>query len=110
LTSDTLYIFGGTGGLYSSNSAADSIEQYSVATDTWTLLKIRLPHPISFLVSVKLSGTKILLMGGSVKATQEKGSSSSKKSNQLMTQDPGSSTYKTNSVLLFDVTRPSIEA
>lgn len=53
LTSDTIYVFGGT----SNKKTCDSIEQYSVASDTWTLLKIKLPNPISFLVSFKVNDT-----------------------------------------------------
>lgn len=85
LTSDTIYVFGGT----SNRKASDTIEQYSVASDTWTLLKIRLPNPISFLVSFKINETKILLLGGSVKENSK-----------------SSKTYKTNQVVLFDVMKP----
>lgn len=53
LTSDTIYVFGGT----SNRKASDSIEQYSIASDTWTMLKIKLPNPISFLVSFKVNET-----------------------------------------------------
>jgi len=53
LTTDTIYVFGGTSACQSS----DSIEQYSVSADTWNLLKIRLPSPISFLTTFKLSST-----------------------------------------------------
>jgi N-acetylneuraminic acid mutarotase len=63
LTTDTIYIFGGT----SQHACSDTIEQYSIATNTWNLLKIRLPSPISFTTSFKLSCSQILLMGGSVK-------------------------------------------
>lgn len=63
LTTDTIYVFGGT----SQTQSSDTIEQYSIATNTWNMLKVKLPSPISFLTSVKLSQTQILLLGGSVK-------------------------------------------
>ena len=85
LTSDTIYVFGGT----SNRTVCDSIEQYSIASDTWTLLKIRLPNPISFLVSFKVNENQILLMGGSVWEASK-----------------NTKTYKTNQVILFDVMKP----
>ena len=46
LTSDTIYVFGGSSSQSdigdSGTNASDSVEQYCISTDTWTLLKIRL--------------------------------------------------------------------
>lgn len=75
LTTDTIYVIGGT----SLHSCSDTIEQYSIATNKWNTLKIRLPSPISFVSSFKLSSTEILLLGGSVKEHSKR-----------------SATYKTN--------------
>ncbi len=51
LTADTIYVFGGS----SQSQSSDTIEQYSIATNAWTLLKIKMPCPISFQTSIKLS-------------------------------------------------------
>ena len=51
LTTDTIYIFGGS----SQSQSSDTIEQYSIATNTWNTLKVKLPSPISFLTSFKVS-------------------------------------------------------
>ena len=85
LTTDTIYIFGGS----SQSQSSDTIEQYSIATNTWNTLKVKLPSPISFLTSFKVSQTQILLLGGSVKEHSRRGQ-----------------TYKTNQVLIFDVMLP----
>ena len=53
LTTDTIYVFGGS----SQSQSSDTIEQYSIATNTWNLLKIKLPSPISFVTSFKMSQT-----------------------------------------------------
>ena len=46
LTSDTIYVFGGSSCQSDvadhGTNASDSVEQYCISTDTWTLLKIRL--------------------------------------------------------------------
>ena len=93
LTSDTIYVFGGSNnhsGVTTSNmSTSDSIEQYCVSSDTWTLMKIRLPNPVSFQVSFKISETTIILLGGSIKQHSHK-----------------NDTYKSNQVLLFDALKP----
>lgn len=66
LTSETIYIFGGN-----SNSATlDSIEQYSVTTNKWNKLRVRLPSPLSFMSCMKLNDTRILIMGGSKKESK----------------------------------------
>lgn len=70
-------------------NTSDSIEQYCVSTDTWTLLKIRLPNPVSFQTSFKLSETMIILLGGSIKQHSRKNES-----------------YKSNQVLVFDAMKP----
>eukprot|EP00347_Sterkiella_histriomuscorum_P008465 403344995 len=85
LTTDTIYVFGGS----NQSQSSDTIEQYSIATNTWNLLKIKLPSPISFLTSFKFSQTQIILLGGSVKEHSRK-----------------AQTYKTNQVLVFDVIQP----
>jgi hypothetical protein len=50
LTSDTIYVFGGSSTPKETTAGtmntSDSVEQYCVSTDTWTLLKIRLPNPV----------------------------------------------------------------
>lgn len=93
LTSDTVYVFGGSSNhsevTTSSMSTSDSIEQYCVSSDTWTLMKIRLPNPVSFQVSFKISETHIILLGGSIKQHSHK-----------------NDTYKSNQVLLFDAMKP----
>lgn len=86
LTSDTVYVIGGT----SLHACSDTIEQYSIATNKWNTLKIRLPSPISFVSSLKLSNTEILLLGGSVKEHSKR-----------------SATYKTNQVTVLNVIKPS---
>lgn len=53
LTTDTIYVFGGS----NQSQSSDTIEQYSIATNTWNILKIKLPSPISFLTSFKISQT-----------------------------------------------------
>jgi len=96
LTSDTIYVFGGSSCQSEvsdkGSNASDSIEQYCISTDTWTLLKIRLDSKISFQVSFKLSETRIILLGGSIKQNSKK-----------------SDTYKSNQVLVFDAMEPSIK-
>jgi len=87
LTADTIYVFGGS----SHATSLDSIEQYSISANAWTLLKIRMPSPVSFLTCFKVSQTQILLLGGSVKEQSRRAQS-----------------YKTNQVLLFDVISPRI--
>jgi N-acetylneuraminic acid mutarotase len=82
LTADTIYIFGGA----STSSHTDTIEQFSISADVWTLLKVKLPNAISFLTSFKLSATQILLLGGSAREQTRKGNS-----------------YKTNQVLMYDI-------
>ena len=82
LTADSIYVFGGTSLQLSSS---DSIEVYSVATDSWTLLRVRLPNPVAFLLSFKVSETEIALLGGSVRELTKRGDS-----------------YKTNQVMLFN--------
>jgi hypothetical protein len=49
-----------------------------------------MPNPISFQVSFKLSETRIILMGGSIKQHSRK-----------------TEIYKTNQVLIFDAMKPS---
>ena len=89
LTSDSIYVFGGTSMQLSS---CDSIEVYSVATDSWTLLRIRLPNPVAFLLSFKVSETEIALLGGSVRELTKR-----------------SESYKTNQVLLFNALLPEFK-
>ena len=62
-TSETIYVFGGN----SNSTSLDSIEQYSVTTNKWTKLKVRLPHPLSFMSCMKLTDATMLIMGGSRK-------------------------------------------
>ena len=63
LTAETIYVFGGN----SNSISLDSIEQYSVTTNKWTKLKVRLPHPLSFMSCMKLTDATMLIMGGSRK-------------------------------------------
>lgn len=65
----------------------DTVEQYSISTNVWTMLRVRMPMPVSFLTTFKLSSSEILLMGGMVKDVKN------------LTQ------YKSNEVLLYNVVR-----
>jgi hypothetical protein len=78
-------VFGGT----NSRATSETVEQYCVSTDKWTMLKILLPNPISFQVSFKLSESQIILLGGSIK-----------------TRSGVTESYKSNQVLIFDVMKP----
>lgn len=52
LTSDTFYLFGGTTG---DGLMTDSIEMYVVSADLWITLPVKLPSPLSFTTSFKVS-------------------------------------------------------
>ena len=83
LSADTIYLFGGT----SQVETVDSIEQFSISTNVWTLLRVRMPMPASHLTTFKVSSAEILIMGGRVKDVKNL------------------TTYTTNEVLLFNVVR-----
>jgi len=61
LTSDTLYVFGGA-----SNQAPsqDTIEQYSVTSNKWNVLKVKMPKALAFMTTFKVSSSKVLIIGG----------------------------------------------
>jgi len=61
VTADTIYVFGGS---TNSQPTLDSIEQYSVASNRWNTLQVKMPISLCFLSSFKLSSTKILILGG----------------------------------------------
>ncbi len=52
LTADSLYVFGGT---MPNGLMTESIEQYLVSANMWILLEVKLPNPISFVTSFKVS-------------------------------------------------------
>jgi hypothetical protein len=83
LSSDTIYLFGGT----SQVETVDTVEQYSVSTNVWTMLRVRMPMPVAFLTTFKISSSEILVMGGMVKDVKNL------------------TTYKSNEVSLFNVVR-----
>lgn len=83
LSADTIYVFGGT----SQVETVDTVEQFSISTNVWTMLRVRMPMPVSYLTSFKTSASEILLMGGMVKDVKNL------------------TTYKSNEVVLFNVVR-----
>ena len=94
MTSDTIYVFGGT----SNTQTMNSIEQFSITTSKWTQLKVRLPFPLSFMSVMKMNETKIIVLGGSRKAAAVP-----------KAEDTNSSlnSGKTSSVYLFDLIDPN---
>jgi len=83
LSADTIYVFGGT----SQVETVDTVEQFSISTNVWTMLRVRLPMPVAFLTTFKVSNSEIIIMGGMVKDVKNL------------------TTYKSNEVLLFNVVR-----
>ena len=60
---------------------------FSISTNVWTMLRVRMPMPVSFLTTFKVSASEIIVMGGMVKDVKN------------LTQ------YKSNEVVLFNVVR-----
>ena len=88
MTSDTLYTFGGT---MPNGMMTESIEQYLISANTWILLEVKLPNPISFVTSFKVSPFQILLLGGLIESDREDRSS-----------------YPSNQVIQLDIRYPEI--
>ncbi|CDW71550.1 kelch motif family protein [Stylonychia lemnae] len=88
LTADTLYLFGGTNHL---GVMTDTIEQYLISANMWILLEIKMPNPISFLTTFKVSPFQIILLGGLIESDSEDRVS-----------------YPSNQVLQFDIRYPEI--
>lgn len=65
LTSDTLYVFGGS---TDSGMMTEHIEMYIVSANLWILLSVKLPNPVSFITSFKVSPFQILLLGGLIES------------------------------------------
>lgn len=49
----------------------DSIEQHLISANMWLLLEVKLPNPISFMTSFKVSPYSILIMGGLIQSDTE---------------------------------------
>ena len=81
LSPDTIYLFGGT----SQVETLDTIEQFSISTYVWTVLRVKLPIPVSFLTTFKVAASEILIMGGMVRDLKN------------------NTTYKTSEVVLFNL-------
>jgi len=83
LSADTIYVFGGT----SQVETLDTIEQFSISTHVWTVLRVKMPIPAAFMSTFKVSDSEIILMGGMVRDLKNL------------------STYKTSEALVFNVVR-----
>ena len=88
LTADSLYVFGGTN---HHGMMTDTIEQYLISANMWILLEIKMPNPISFLTTFKVSPFQIILLGGLIESDSEDRTS-----------------YPSNQVLQFDIRYPEI--
>ena len=64
MTADTIYVFGGSS---NTQGALDTIEQYSVSCNRWTLLSVQLPRALCFMTTFKVSSTEIMILGGSTR-------------------------------------------
>ena len=58
-----IYVFGGGNDLW---NGSNTVEQYTISTNNWSLLNIKLPQIISYSISHKVSDSKIIVIGGSV--------------------------------------------
>ncbi len=52
LTSDSMYVFGGT---LSNSLMTETIEQFLISANMWITLSIKMPNPICFLTTFKVS-------------------------------------------------------
>ena len=65
---ETVFIFGG---YCRSEGTLASIERFSLRTRKVELLELRLPQPLRRFASIKISNTKILLLGGLMRMSKE---------------------------------------
>ena len=86
LNNDSIYCFGGC----DESGTLDSIEKFSFNLNEWSILKIKLPDPVSLSSVFKISEKEILIIGGLINEHTEK-----------------STPYKSNQVLIFDAMEPN---
>eukprot|EP00347_Sterkiella_histriomuscorum_P013022 403366312 len=88
LTADTLYVFGGTD---QHGLMQDTIEMFLISANMWILLSVKMPNPISFLTTFKVSPFQIILLGGLIESDSD-----------------DRVAYPSNQVLQFDIRFPDI--
>lgn len=88
LTADTLYIFGGTD---SRGIMTDSIEMHIISANIWITLQVKLPNPLSFATTFKVSPFQMILLGGLIESDSE-----------------DRAAYPSNQVLQFDIRFPEV--